>query len=296
MRLGLLASLILLAHPAAAQAPEDGLYLIAQDGRGRVASTADGERVVLGERQSFSTDGAWLRATDNSNESFLLWLYGPQDGLLRSTSVAEVVQELAELPPAPEYALVVSGTAYRGGGTPAISFSFVDEANTQAVAEFLDVEIAYRRHPGHRLRAAFEPHADSFVIGEPVIVSFELENIGNQALAIESRGRPPPPARPDDRFVFAATLGARTVPDRRGWMRRAGFIGIRRLEPGDSLSFDLDLSEVFAFDEPGHYVIHGSFSLIFYEPQAASVAAPILWQDYVTRRFTVDVAADAAAE
>jgi len=190
------------------------------------------------------------------------------------------------------YVLIVAGNVYRQGGSGAsqqesslLTFQILEEDNAKQVARYFDIPIAYRRHPGHKLRVAFTPTKQSFVSGTEVTAVLRITNIGTKPIAFMKGGRNR--AARDNQYIFSAHRYGEPVPEIGSSQHHGGLATKYVIQPAATFEDTISLSKWFAFDMTGFYDIHGSYFMGFIDPEADSWRT--VWTDYVGADFMVKI-------
>lgn len=187
------------------------------------------------------------------------------------------------------YAYVPNGWGSTSGHTNSMQFYITSEAEARAVAKFLSVDCVLRANPGYKYFPQFTPTQKEFQSNNPVIVNFEIKNLGDRTFFFQ-RGGAQRGAR-DNQYGFRAMLdGTKPVPDVGDPVNFGGLWTLQTVEPGKTFEDKVDLRKWFAFGQPGTYYIHGFYQLEFYQP--AKITAPAtpsdeLWSDYACADFEV---------
>lgn len=270
------ALLSLCSIPALGAEPlPDGIYLQARGQPAPPIRTQDGREFFLGAKRELKIQRSELLSDDNANSRFQLHLTTAYDPTLSPET----------------YMLIVAGTVYRQGGSGAsqesssLTFQILEEDNAKQVARYFDIPIAYRRHPGHKLRVAFTPTKQSFASGAEVTAVLRITNIGTKPIAFLKGGRNRAPR--DNQYIFSAHRYGEPVPEIGTSQHFGGRASKYVLQPAATFEDTISLSKWFAFDLTGFYDIHGSYFMNFIEPEADSWRT--VWTDYVGADFMVKI-------
>lgn len=254
----------------------DGIYLHAPGQPAPPIRTQDGREFFLGAKRELKIQRNELLSDDNANSHFQLHLTTAYDPALSPET----------------YLLIVAGTVYRQGGSGAshqesssLTFQILEEDNAKQVARYFDIPIAYRRHPGHKLRVAFTPTKQSFASGAEVTAVLRITNIGTKPIAFMKGGRNRAPR--DNQYIFSAHRYGEPVPEIGTSQHHGGMASKYMLQPAATFEDTISLSKWFAFDMTGFYDIHGSYFMDFIEPEADSWRT--VWTDYVGADFMVKI-------
>ncbi len=258
---------------AAAQA-DDGIYLHAQSEPAPSIKTQDGQKLLLGAKQTLEIQKSELFSQNNGNTRFYLSVTIPYDERIGPST----------------YILIVAGTAYGQSGsgashkkTSSLSFYISEEKNAMQVSQYMKTPLLYRRHPRHHLLVSFTPTAQEFSVGQDVRATLQITNVGTHSISFMKGGRNR--AARDNQYVVSARHGGKQVDDIGTSYHFGGLASRRVLKPGEVFEDTISLSKWFAFDKAGRYELHGSYYLDFNAPDAASWRT--LWEDYVSADFTV---------
>ncbi len=284
-----------------ADAPADGFYLrsTADDAptvtdptvTGRTVTAPDGRTFALGERRELEIKTSWINAQDDAEADFSLSVTIPFDADLRPNS----------------YLLILNGRAFPQGGSGAtrretsnLSFSLPGEEHAERAAALFNTPIYRRRHPGHKLLVTFTPAQKTFRLGSEVKATFHIKNVGDAPFAFWQGGHYRGAGR-DNQYTFAAYRYGAQVADVGTTNHMGGMMQLRTVESGEVFEDEIDLRKWFAFDEPGHYAVHGAYSMMIED----SSDEPYLtrWKDHASADFLVwikpvpaEAPADAAGE
>ncbi len=282
------AALLLLAAMAvhSAEPPADGLYLAAREPNPAQYRSQDGQTVYLGAKADPEIVEKVFKSQGNTNDSFRLLLGTPY----RQESVLWHV-------------LVVAGKVYRqtesSGNSDRwwIEFRITGDDSAREVSKYLGVPVVYYRHPGHHLRVTITTGPESFAPGADIFATLQIENIGIEPVAFMKGGRTGHSGR-NNQFIFTAYRRGKTVPDI-GEMETSGGTAVRiLLKPGESTRQTVLLNEWFGFKETGVYNLHGSYYMVFTEPEprpgeamrmSTGVYQEAIWTDFVGADFNIRI-------
>jgi hypothetical protein len=120
-----------------------------------------------------------------------------------------------------------------------------------------DPYLAVHRSGGAAVKAGFEPDKTDVYLGEPVFLTFVLENEGAADFTFVVGGDYRGSDRPNSFRITAASVEGKAVrdPSPRGYDHMGGMSQVRTLAAGASYRERLFLPLWCAFDEPGEYVI-----------------------------------------
>jgi HEAT repeat protein len=124
--------------------------------------------------------------------------------------------------------------------------------------------LKYYAAPGTTLRAGFVPAKAQLVQGEPLEVTFTVENLGPKEFQFlfgcDTRGK-----GRHDRFKIAVTTGGKLLPDPRERFGNFGGLGcFQTLKPGQTFTNTIDLTHFRTIDAAGVYTVSCRFA--FDEP------------------------------
>ncbi len=146
------------------------------------------------------------------------------------------------------------------------------------IAAGLGIEPRLREHPGHQMEVSFTPTVKAFHPGEPVILTMEVKNSGDQPFSFYD-GRKQRGAR-NNQFGFNAFRDAGNgpeVPDTGDANHRGGKASLKTLVPGDVFRKEVDITKWFDLSRPDTYKINGRFEIELHEPNADERF--VLWDD-----------------
>ena len=144
-----------------------------------------------------------------------------------------------------------------------------------------------RAHPGYALATRFVPTKGEFTLDKPVVVTLEIKNVGNAAVAFRVGGQNRGPR--DSQFGFAARGPSGAVPDTGDPINMGGGSYFQTLHPGETFTKDVDLRKWFSLSQAGSYTITGTYELPFVESANPDIPNFSIWQDQVAATFTVNV-------
>ncbi|MGH8240998.1 MAG: hypothetical protein ACREXP_28820 [Steroidobacteraceae bacterium] len=155
----------------------------------------------------------------------------------------------------------------------------------EQVARYFDIPIAYRRHPGHKLRVSLTPTKQNFASGAEVAAVLRITHIGAEPVAFMKGGRNRAPR--DNQYIFSAHRYGLPVPEIGTSQHFGGMASRYVLEPAATFEDTVSLSKWFEFKTTGFYDIHGWYFLNLIEPAADSWRT--IWTDYVAADFIVRI-------
>ncbi len=276
-----------LATAAENTADPNGLYYVSSDSSGLELETPRETKVRLGEKADIRILTARVYSENNANRDF--------EARLGTTAYPAV--DTQTVSGARRLFLRIGDRAYPWGGGGGrqgefdeMLFKIHGQSEAKAAAKWLGVKCALRSHPGYRLLAQFVPTHPEYDSGGPIIVNFELRNVGDRTLFFR-RGGAQRGAR-DNQYAFLAKFGSRIVPDTGDPTHFGGFVEFIQLKPGEAFTDEIDLKKWFAFDKAGRYFIQGLYGLVF-EPGDASTVGNVpwsrIWEDCASAHFQVVV-------
>lgn len=137
---------------------------------------------------------------------------------------------------------------------------------------------------GQALDGRFYPEKQSFFVGEPVFIDFEITNKGDEPAWIDQR-MGAPCIEPDPIEVVGAKrqgLGSDTSFGCFGGVAGSCAGGVIELKPGATHSAHIFLNAGFRLDQAGHYQVHARRSLPVYPSEIAPPGTAL------TREFSSD--------
>lgn len=257
---------------------EAGIYRITSDGQGVEAARTVGGTVDLGERLATNLGDSTIWSLTNRNDYYrvMVKLAAP---LERQHRLAICVDGVCEV--------VGSISAPDADGKVAVLADVVGQANARQVAVALNAKIQDRQHPGHQLRVSFSTVRESHRIGEPVVLSLRIVNVGKTTVRFLEGGQQRGPR--NNQFGFTAFAGhgsGKSISDT-GDPRHRGGIGVyRELKPGDVFDKQVDISKWFKFEKADTYQVTGTYEL---ELRDKDYSARIIWKEFVTERCRVRI-------
>lgn len=153
-------------------------------------------------------------------------------------------------------------------------------------AAFFDAAPALRQHPQHKIRVWFESAKSDFEIGEEVIVTMKIENLGEKPLGFYQDVKSY--SFRDCQYKFTALsagVNKNNVPcaDQGDWMSSRKII-----KPGEIYENTENLCRWFKFDKPGIYSLNGSYKLEIYSIESLPIPVTI-WDDRASADFMVKI-------
>lgn len=145
--------------------------------------------------------------------------------------------------------------------------------------------ILNRHHPGHQMLVEFIPNQEEFVIGDPVVVTLRITNIGTNGFAFMQGGRQR--GMRDNQFAFTSEFEGKMVPDSGDPMNFGGLAMAVKLKPGENHEISVDLTKWFKFAKAGIYSLRGSYSMDFINPEAKEFET--IWEDFACAEFLIRV-------
>ncbi len=256
----------------------DGIYVTSYDQALPSVLAQNGRTYQIGERLDISSAEVSLHSNTNANDSFYLRLKFPYDPSLREKQYLLVLDECG---------YYISG----GGGTrdvhTDISATIDGVEAKDAIAQYFDCPVTYKKHPGHQLLVSFESDKKVYALGEEIVVTLKLTNVGQKPVAFMKGGRNR--AARNTQFLFSGFHGLDQplidIGTNQNW---GGFASPVTLQPGEVFEDEVNLSKWFELSQPGYYSIHASYFLEFVEPSNADLE--FIWQDYVSGDFMFSVA------
>ncbi len=262
---------------------DKGFYPILERGAGTVFPGNEGGTLLLGKNLGNELGKASIRSRNNDNTHFGVMLKGAAklwDGP-EPLALALVVDNVA---------LKLSGNSIpNDDGTRDLWFTIAGEKPACRVAKALKCELELRKDPGHRLSVKWVPDKESFQIGEPVIVAFQLKNAGTQDVTFRIGGSQR--GARDNQFRFIAQNGhggGKGVLDSGDPNHFGGKSWPKTLKPGEVYTAKIDLAEWFKFEEADGYRITGVWALHLEDPTRGGFDYGI-WDDLVCGECIVRV-------
>jgi hypothetical protein len=266
---------LVLAGAAYGQSVVDGFYFLSDDESAPSALSQDGNRLLLGGPQEIVVERSEILSQDNANTQYWVTIVLPFEPGFDASSLV----------------LVVSGQGYEWAGSGSgrenfqVSFSVSGADSALDVSQYLNAPIIYRRHPAHQFLVSFVPRKELFQIGDDVLVTLSITNVGNNSVSFMQGGMNR--AARDNQFVFSARLVGRQVQDIGTTINFGGLAVVRTLRPGEEFVDEISLNKWFSFDQAGRYEVHGSYFLRFSDPDGLSHGT--IWTDYVSSDFVVRI-------
>lgn len=261
---------LLLAVPAAADVAADGFYVRPENFDAANAAGADARISGLKDRRDYAVSEAKVTSQDNANTSFFVQVALPFDEALdKVRHVLVVGGDVFEQ----------NGSGSQAGKTSWLDFTVAGRDKADAVAAYFKVKRTLRAHPGHRLRVSFVPKRSVYRLGESLVVTLRIENVGDAAVRFMDGGHND--GARDNQFVFHAT-GA--LPEKPAVYDFGGMAGIRELKPGEVFEKEVDMSAWFE-SQAGTHAIHGAWRLELRDGER------LVWEDWATAEFTIRIGA-----
>jgi hypothetical protein len=261
----------------------DGFYEVLDKGEGTHFPGNDGRTLLLGKNLGKEFGTAAIHSVNNGNTAFGLTLKG--------------AARLWDGPEPLPLALVVDNVCLRlsgnsipnDDGTRNLWFSISGEEPARKVAKVLKCKVELRSDPGHRLTVKWTPDKETYQVGEPVMLKFEMKNAGKEPVTFRIGGSQRGPR--DNQFRFIAQRGyggGKGVSDIGDPNNFGGKSWTRTLKPGEVYVTKVDLAKWFKFDEPDYYRITGVWSLHLEDPNRDGFDHG-LWDDLVCGQCLVRV-------
>jgi hypothetical protein len=264
----------------------DGLYWQTDGKSGTKITAQRGREVYAGEKWDVHPQEVTVASEDNANTSFAVSLKLAYEPRISEANLRAV--------------LVCGGLAFamNGSGANGKEISFADFAvegkeHADAVAKFFGTATKLRRHPGYAFRISFTPDKNAYDPGDEVSVTLRIENISDKTIAFQQGGHNR--AERDTQYRFSAHLNFKSVPDIGSDMNFGGLSVRRILKPNEVFEDKVVLNKWFALKEPGSYEVLGSYLMEFFDPEEKS-GYFMLWQDFATADFRVDIKAPATSK
>lgn len=220
-----------------------------------------------------------LRAQDNDNRRFLLWVALPWTKAAPPPLVLRVGGEV--------FAQSSSGASE--GQERDYTFVIDGEPSAQAVARYLGVKVEARVHPGHQLVTHFTTDRDTFSVGEPVEATLTIKNVGTTTVRLMDGGYQRGPR--NNQFFFSAFYNGKPLPDTGDPTSFGGLAGAVEIPPGKSFTKRVKLSDWFDLSSPGYYNLLGTFILDLVAP---GPDMQMIWEDYASGQFAFSITAPTA--
>jgi hypothetical protein len=270
------------AHSQEAKAPADGIYLVREKGDGpKVKRNDTGDELVLGKRLTETFGAAAIHSDTNDNSRFRVDLKG--------------AGPFAPGEPLASFALIIGGRCFmvyshsdrERDGTCSLGSVIHGEDVARSVAKTLNTRPTLRTHPGHRLLVTWTPDKASYAIGEPIMLTLKIKNVGDRPIAFFNGGRQR--GARDNQFDFTAFRSGgegKAVPDTGDPTNFGGVASLPALQPGEVFTKSAPLDSWFKFQAPDTYQITGTYRLEIHDPNES--ARPH-WQDFATGECQVRV-------
>lgn len=271
--LRLIVLLVFFGLTVSAQQLKDGFYALTKDESGLLVRDQQGKPHLLGKFRPLKVIQAFVSSSNNQNDEFHFAVEvsaTSEDDLGKNWSV-----------------FVYKGIVYdaRGGAfgsrTVTLSFPVYGAENAEAVAQYFEIKIPYRYHPGHKLLVTFTPEHDMYRVGDEVKVKFRIKNIGNVTIVFSDGWQNIAPR--NNQYKFTAEANYTQIRDVADSNSRGVTIKQQlTLKPGDVFEDTVDLSKWFAVDKPARYRIVGSYRLFLVDPEDTN---RLIWADWATAEF-----------
>jgi len=264
---------------------EDGIYLRAEDDGGRRVelSHPTADHVMVGERIGKGFGEATMDSVANDNSQYVLRLRGAgpvSAGRLGQTAL--VIDGVALLvwghtDPGPHDRVELSATIY-------------DREAAERVAKRLGVEPRNRDDPGHRLTVHWSPDKPSYKVGEPVMLTMEIRNVGDVPVAFRVGGQQRGARDNQFRFIAHGMSGYGSgMPDTGDPSHHGGPSSRPVVKPGESFTKSVEVTRWFTFEKAGTYRITGIYELNLADPADERLMGPVLWEELVAGECTVRI-------
>lgn len=251
--------LLTLVAPAAGAA-ETGLYDLLNDAHPIPFKDAVG--------------GTTIRSTSNNNQRYYLALRATTNFSLPCTQIGLIIGSKT---------IRFNSQGVGAGGYTSMETIIEDPELIPEIAKYFHASVEKRHHPGHHMLVQFTPDKKRFSPGDPVTVTFRLQNAGDTDFTFWNGGRTRMATR-NNQFSFTAEVWSKVVPDTGNPEHMGGLSVPVTLAPGETFEIkSVDLTKWFRFGEKGWYEIRGSYYMRFGLPDETG------WEDFATAEFEVVV-------
>ncbi|HEX9794231.1 MAG TPA: hypothetical protein VGC54_09645 [Planctomycetota bacterium] len=230
----------------------------------------------LDRRLAVGPSNVEVFAVDNANTRFQMWIEVPHEPEPHLNRVLVVGGKRFPQTSAGSSRNGLSQWGFRIDGREAAEFA----------ARLFGTPVRKREHPGNRLRVQFEPVEAQYRVGEAVKAQLRIMNLGAQPIAFLQGGQNR--GQRDSQYHFSARHDFKQVADHGSSLNFGGLAAHRVVAPGEEFTAEVDLSDWFAFDEPGSYEVLGSWQIQLLDPGHDEFRP--LWDDWLTDDFVVEVA------
>lgn len=284
-----IASLLVLLGASRGFADElqDGIYAFRLDGAGPRITLSNQTEGVLGPMLGNSWVGVEIRSVTNDNSQFAVRLSGIPPLKYRKGYNQVVLAIDGNF-------LLPHGQSGESDGPRTIWFRGVGQADLRKITQRLKVKPTLRKPPGHRLETKWTPAQERYAVGERVILTMEIKNVGDVPVRFRNGGQQRGPRNNQFHFVAyrASGLGS-VVPDTGESWHMGGLSSDPTLKPGEKFRLTECLDGWFEFDEAGTYWITGMYELEMYDATVDDWFDAKIWDDYAIGSCRIRITAKA---
>src|SRR6266581_442793 len=206
-----------------------------------------------------------IRSMSNDNQRYYLALRAATNFSLPCTQIGLIVGNRT---------IHFNSQGHGAGGYTSMETTVDDPDVIPEIGKCFHADIKNRHHPGHRMLVQFTPDKKQFSPGDPVTVTFRIQNVGDTDFTFWEGGRNRMATR-NDQFAFTAEVRGKTVPDAGNPGHMGGIMVPITLAPGKSFEIrSVNLKKWFHFDETGWYNVRGSYYMSFRLPDEND------WEDF----------------
>lgn len=269
---------------ALAQPQENGLFEISDEETATPVYSEDGDRYWLADKLDVALDENSVFSLNNINDRFQVTLRYASDALPEVFSAQDLLSSdflSSRLALLVDGMTLISDGVGGGNGQVTVFFHLSGAESAERVAEHFGTEVQYRYHPGHQISVRFAPEEQTVKLGDRVLVTLEISNIGQDAFTFSNGATLP--------FRFSARrLSGDAVQHNIFPLRANGMSSFSTLRPGETATIGANVANWIEFDQPDLYYVFGSYRMRFLGA-GLPIGPRTIWSEYVSGDFTVTV-------
>lgn len=261
----------------------DGFHEVVEKGPGTRFELIDGTSELIGKRLVEVRGSATLKSLSNDNQKFGLTLKN--------------APSLWDGPEPLPYVLIIDNVGLRPSGYAIPNaegnrdyYYRIEGAElAKRLAKKLNGEVIERKDPGHRLQLKWIPSQEQYKVGEEIVLTMELKNIGKESVSLRSGGSQRGARDNDFRFIAQGIGGeGKGIPDTGDPNHHGGLSGVHEIKPGESMKKTVILNRWFKLDQPDIYRITGVFPIHLVDPNQTGFDQGI-WDDLICGECRIHV-------